>query len=104
MTLINLDSIQFYQPPIKADLAGKGSSMASVGDASVICGEGHTPTVHRSNGGWGGPLNDYDLIEVLNSTSSSSKDPLNLLSHKHTLNLKSTEISAGGKIRSLRFL
>ncbi len=70
MTLINLDSIQFYQPPAKADLAGKRPSMASVGDVSVVCGEGHTPTVPRSNGGWGGSLNDYDLIEVLDSTGS----------------------------------
>ena len=78
--------------------------MASVGDAPVICGEGHTPTVPRSNGGWGGPLNDYDLIEVLNSTTSSSKDPLNLLSHKHALDLKGTELYAGGNVRILRFL
>ena len=70
MTLINLDSIQFYQPPPKADLAGKGPSMSSVGDVPVICGEGHTPMVPRSNGGWGGSLNDYDLIEVLDSTGS----------------------------------
>ena len=57
--------------------------MTSVGNVPVICGEGYTPTVPRSNGGWGGSLNDYDLIEVLDSTSSSSKDPLNLLSYLH---------------------
>ena len=70
MTLINLDSIQFYQPPTKADLTGKGPSMSSVGDVPVICGEGHTPTVPRSKGGWDGSLNDYDLIQVLDSTGS----------------------------------
>lgn len=70
MTLINLDSIQFYQPPTKADFAGKGPSMSSVGDILVICGEGHIPTVPRSNGGWGESLNDYDLTEVLDSTAS----------------------------------
>ena len=104
MTLIDLDSIHFYQPPSKADLASKRPSMASVGDIPVICGEGYTPTVPRSNGGWGGPLNDYDPIEVLDSTGSSSKDPLNLLSYKHAMDLKGTELYAGGNNRRLRFL
>ena len=104
MTSINLDSIQFYQPPTKADLAGKGPSMASVDNAPVICGQGHTPRVPRSNGGWGGPLNDYDPIVVLDSTGSSSKDPLDLLSYKHAMDLKGTELYAGGNNRRLRFL
>ena len=104
MTLINLDSIQFYQPPAKADLVGRRPSMASVGDVPVTCGEGYTPTVPRSNGGWGGSLNNYDLIEVLDSTGSSSKDPLDLLSCKHTLDLKGTELHAGGNICRLCFL
>ncbi len=104
MTLIDLDSIHFYQPPSKADLASKRPSIASVGDVPVICGEGYTPTVPRSNGGWGGSLNDYDLIKVLDSTGSSSKDPLNLFSYKHTLDLKGTELYAGGNIRRLCFL
>ncbi len=104
MTSINLDSIQFYQPPTKANLAGKGPSMALVDNAPVICGQGHPPRVPRSNGGWGGPLNDYDPIEVLDSTGSSSKDPLDLLSYKHTLDLKGTELYAGGNNRRLRFL
>ena len=73
MTLINSDSIQSYQPPTKADLAGKRPSVASVGNVPVICGEGYTPTVPRSNGGLGGSLNDYDLIEVLDSTGSKTK-------------------------------
>ena len=104
MTLIDLDSIHFYQPPSRADLASKRPSMASVGDVPVICGEAYTPTVPRSNGGWGGPLNNYDLIEVIDSTGSSSKDPLNMLSYKHALDLKGTELYAGGNIRRLRIL
>ncbi len=103
MTLIDLDSIQFYQPPTKADLASNRPSVASVGDVPVIYGEGYTPTVPRPNGGWGGPLDDYDLIEVLESTGSSSKDPLDLLSYKRALDLKSTELYAGGNIRRLCF-
>ena len=104
MTSINLDSIQFYQPPTKADLATKGPPKASVDNAPIICGQGHTPRVPRSNGGWDGPLYDYDSIEVLDSTGSSSKDPLDLLSYKHALDLKGTELYAGGNIRRLRFL
>ncbi len=104
MTLIDLDSIHFYQPPSKADLASKRPSMASVGDVPVICGEAYTPTVPRSNGRWGGPLNDYDLTEAIDSTGSSSKDPRDLLSYKHALDLKGTELYAGGNIRRLRIL
>ena len=101
MTLIDLDSIHFYQPPSKADLASKRPSMASVGDIPVIYVEGYTPTVPRSNGGWGRSLNDYDLIEVLDLTGSSSIDPLDLLSYKHILDLKGTKLYAGGNIRHL---
>ena len=88
MTLIDLDSVQFYQPSTKANLAGKRPSMASVSDVPVIYKEGYTPTVSKSNDGWGGPLNDYDLIEVLESTGSSLKDPLNLLSYKRAQELQ----------------
>ena len=49
MTLIDLDSIYFYQPPSKADLASKRPSMASVDNISIICGEIYTSTVSRSN-------------------------------------------------------
>ena len=86
------------------DLAGKRPSMASVGDVPVICGEEYTPMFPRSNGGWGGPLNDYDLIEVLDSTGSSSKDPLDLVSYKHALDLKGIELYTGCNIRRPRFL
>lgn len=78
--------------------------MASVGDVPVIYREGYTSIVPRSNGGWGGSLNDYNLIEVLNSTSSSSKDPLDILSCKYILDLKGTKLYVEGNIRRLYFL
>ena len=78
--------------------------MASVDNAPVIYGQGHIPRVPRSNGGWGGPLNDYDPIEVLDSTGSSSKHPLNLLSYKQAMDLKGTELYVGRNNRRLRFL
>jgi len=102
MTLIDLDSIQFYRAPTKADLAGKRPSMASIGDVSVICGDGCAPTVPRSSGGWGGRLDDCDLIEVLDLTGTSSKDPLDL-SYKQASDLKGTELYAGGNVRRLWF-
>lgn len=64
-------------------------------EVPVICGEGYTPTLPRSNGGWGGSLNDYDLIEVLDSTSSSSKDPLDLLSYKRAQELQQSGLRLG---------
>ena len=75
--------------------------MSSVDDVPVICGEG--PTVPIFNGGVG-LLNDYDLTPVLDSTGSSLKDPLDLLSYKHALDVKATELYTGGNICCLRFL
>ena len=102
MTLIDLDFIHFYQPPSKGDLASKRLSMASVNDVPIIGVEGYTPTIPRSNGGWGGSLNDYDLIEVLDSTGSSSTDPLDLLSYNPTLNLKITTQSGPHKSQATK--
>ena len=102
MTLISLDSIQFYQTPTKADLAGKRPSMTSVDDVGVICGENNAPKVPGSSGGWGRRLNDYDLIQVPDSTGPSSKDLLDL-SYKQAPDLKSTELCPGGNVRRLCF-
>jgi len=52
--------------------------MASIGDVPVIYREGYTPTVARPSGGWGGRLDDCELIEVVKLTGTSSKDPLDL--------------------------
>lgn len=49
MKLINLDSIQFYEFPVKADLADKQSLMASVNDVPVFCEERYAPNVSRSS-------------------------------------------------------
>lgn len=95
MTLIDLDPIHFYQSPSKAHLAGKRPSVASVGDVPVICGEGYTPTVPRSYGGWGEQLYDYDLIEDL--IGPVSKDPLDLFS-KPAPDLKGTELYGRGNV------
>lgn len=78
--------------------------MTSVSNVLVICEEGYAPRDSRFSGGWGESLNDYDLSEVLDSTGSSSTYSLDLLSHKHTLDLKDTESYAEGNIRRLRFL
>lgn len=57
--------------------------MVSIGDVPIIYGEGHIPTVARPSGGWGGRLDDCDLIEVLDLTGTSSKDPLDLSLSRH---------------------
>ena len=68
MTLINLDSIQFYQLPVKADLADKQSSMASVNDVPVIYKERHAPKISRSINEWDERIDNNDQIEVLGLT------------------------------------
>ena len=100
MTLVNLDSIQFYQLPVKADLADKRSSMTSVNDVPVICEERYAPTVSRSSNGWDERIDNNDQIEVLDLTDPSSEDPLDL-SYKQAPNLKGTELCAEGNIHRL---
>ena len=78
--------------------------MTSAGNIPVICEEGYASRVSRSSSGWGRSLNDYDLSEVLNPTSSSSIDSLDLLSRKYILDLKGTKLYAEDSIRRLRFL
>ena len=100
MTLINLDSIQFYQLPVKAGLADKRSSMASVNDVSVVCEERYAPTISRSSNEWNERIDNNDLIKVLDLIGPSSEDPLDL-SYKQAPNLKSTELCAQGNIHRL---
>lgn len=100
MTSVNLDSIQFYQLPVKADLADKRSSMASVNNVPVVCEERYAPTVSRSNNEWDERIDNNDQIEVLDLTGPSSEDPLDL-SYKQALNLKGTELCAEGNIHRL---
>ena len=47
MTSINLDLIQFYQAPTKADLAGKRSLRVSIDNVSVTDEEGYNPMIPR---------------------------------------------------------
>ena len=51
MTLINLDSTQFYQTPSKADLGGERPSMTLVGDVPVLYREQCALTVPKPSGG-----------------------------------------------------
>ena len=81
-------------------MAGKRLSMALIGDVPVIYGEEYTSTVVRPGGGWGGRLDDCDLIEVLDLTDTSSKDALDL-SYKQALDPKGTELYAEGNVRRL---
>lgn len=70
MPLIDLDSVELYQTPAKADLAGERLLMASIGNIPVVYGEENTHTVPGRNGGWDRQLDQYDVIEVLDLTDS----------------------------------
>ena len=75
--------------------------MFLVNNVSIIYRE--ESIVSISNGGVKS-LNNYNLIEVLNSTSSLLKNPLDLLSYKYILDLKDTKLYIGGSICYPRFL
>lgn len=71
--------------------------MASISEVPILCGEPYAPTFSRPSGGWGGRLDNYDLIEILDLTGASSKDLLDL-SSKPAPDYKGTELYAGGNV------
>lgn len=97
MTLINLNSIPFYQLPVKVDLANKWSLEVSINDIPVICEERYTPTVSRSSNEWDEQIDNNDQIEVFDLAGPLSENPLNLF-YKQAPNLKDTELYAKGNI------
>jgi len=60
--LIDLDSVQLYQSPDKADLAGQRPSMASIDDVLVVCGERNVPTISEL---------DQPFSEILNCVTNN---------------------------------
>jgi hypothetical protein len=64
-----MDSIDFYQPPSKADQPGDRRHTASNNGVRTVGGECKTSTALESSDESGGSLQDYNLIEFLDTTA-----------------------------------
>lgn len=89
MTLINMDSVQFYEPPSKANLAGVSASTMSKSDVPTVGGESITPEAP-------GPRpQTYDLVEYVDLTGP--EEPLDVC-YEPAPHLDGNEVHPGGKV------
>ena len=97
MSFIDLNSIQFYQPPVKADVAKKTTSTASTRDISAVCKEGKGLTVSGYCNSWDRRLQEYDLIECVDFSENKSLS----LCDEPAFDLSVTETNFEGMFRDL---
>ena len=91
-------SKHFYrQPPTKAGLTGKKQLTAFNTDAPTSGREEKDAAAFRSRIESSASLQEHDVIEILDMTAPSEKDPLNVF-HEPASDLKDTEAAAEGKV------
>lgn len=90
MTLINLDSVQFYEPPSNANLAGVSALRMSKSDVPTVYEESVTSKTPGSR------PQTYDLVEYVNLTGL--EEPLDVSCEPAPL-LKGNEVHLGGKVK-----
>ena len=77
MTLINMDTVQFYQPAKTIGQSKDGQLTVSSGHVPTTYGKGSSPPALGLNKGWSGVPRDYDLIEIVDMTSPPPEEPFN---------------------------
>ena len=98
MAFVDLDSQYFYrQPSTKAGLAGKKRLTAFNAGVPTIAGEEKAAAAFGSHHESSTSLQEYDVIEILDMTAPSEKEPLNVF-HKPAPDLKDIEAAAEGKV------
>lgn len=98
MAFVDLDSQHFYrQPPTKAGLTGKKQLTASNTAVPTSGREEKVATAFTSRNESSASLQDHDLIEILDMSAPSEKEPLNAF-HEPAPGLKDTEAAVKGKI------
>lgn len=78
MTFVDMDSIDFYQPPSRVDQPGDRRHPASNNGVPNVGGECETSTALGPSDGFGGRLQDYSLIGFLDMAAPSLEvlDPI----------------------------
>lgn len=68
MTSVDLNTIQFYQPPTKGGRPGERRPTRSNGDIHIVGGNGNTPTALGRNNESSGVFRDVDPIKTIDLT------------------------------------
>ena len=95
MALIDLNSIQFYQPPIEASLLCGTVPRASNANGLTIVGKGKPPKGPGPSDGWNGTPWGDDPIEFIDITDSPTRENLSQF-RESTADLKEIEADPRG--------
>ena len=98
MTIVDLNSIQFYQPPTEASLPRKRVSKASTAHSLAVPGRENQPKALAPSDEWNTLWGDRP-IKFPNVTDSPFKNHLSSL-REEASNLKETEADLGCKVFS----
>jgi hypothetical protein len=94
MAFVGMDSFRHYQPP-NAVLHHDGQPTASSLRVPVASGESNKSMALGSSKKPNGTPQDFDLIETLDMTGSTTQEPLDPL-HEPASDLNTTQVNAGG--------
>ena len=97
MASVDLNYIQFYQPPTKASLPRKRILKASNATAAAVVGDGKPSKVPGPSNGWDQSLWCDDTIEFINMTDSPPREHFSP-SREPLLDLQETEADARHRI------
>ena len=103
MNSIDMDAINFYEGPPNKAYSGERAAVTSC-DTLDNGGQSGNRLAARSHGTWSGKFNNYDLVEVLDFTDPSPKQPCLLLSVRTVRNGKSVASFALSPFRLLNKL
>ena len=97
MPFIDLDTVQFYQPPTKVGRPGSRGPTALATDVPTVAEEGKSPTSHEATNGRSGRYQAHNcLIEVLDMAAPPPRESFSPF-RKLVPDLKTKEADTGGR-------
>ena len=78
MALVDMDTVQFYQPAKAVGQRKNGQPATSSLRVPMACGSGNTPPFVGPDSEWSGILQNCDLIEIVDMTGPPPNEPFNL--------------------------
>ena len=97
MTLVDMNTVQFYQPAKAVGQRKDGRPAASSLRVPMARGKGNTPPALEPDKEWSGILPGYDPIEILDMTGPLPEEPFNLF-QRPAPDLDGTEKDAEGTV------